>query len=96
MANLININAPAVNLSVTSTSANVALPNRGAYIVITNYGTNPAFVAVGDSTVTASATTSICIPAGAQTTFTLSGNPTHVAAISSSTTSINVAVGNGI
>lgn len=90
MANIINIAALAANLSVTGASANVALPSKGAYVVITNYGTGPAFVNVGDSTVTASATANICVPAGAQCSFVLSGNPSHLAAISTSTTSLNI------
>lgn len=96
MANILNVTAPAVNLSVTGASANAALPNRGSYIILTNYGTGPAFVNVGDLNVTASTTANICVPAGAQCSFVMSGNPTHVAAISTSTTSLNIAVGNGI
>ena len=52
-----HINQPAVQLSVTTSSARVAMPLSSLNgVEIVNVGTAPAYVASGDSTITASAT----------------------------------------
>lgn len=52
-----HINTPTVQLACTTTSARIQLPLSSLNgVEIVNLGTAPAFVASGDSTVTASAT----------------------------------------
>ena len=90
------LNSATVQLALTAASANVALPQKGGLVNITNYGTGTAMCASGDSTVVASATTSMMIPAGQ--TFGVRINPkdTHIAGISGTTTSISISVVNGV
>lgn len=78
-----------VALAVTTTSARVARATAGAprneVIRVCNTGSAAAFVALGDSTVTA-ATTDLAVPPNAEVYLVLNPLLTHVAAITSSST----------
>lgn len=94
-----------VNLAVTSTTGNVALPGRVSYnklqVRLYNAGGATAFVNCGGSTVTASATTDIPIPAGAVEVMTLDFPATvttpYIAAVTSAgTATLYITPGDGV
>ena len=81
-------------LSVGATSSRVALPS-GTSVVVYNTGSNPAYVALGGSSVTATASNDV-IPAGGWMAFTV-GSASYLAAIESSgSTSLNLSGGSGL
>lgn len=75
--------AGTVNVAATTTTASVALPlvSRDQVMVTNDAGGSLAFVAFGDSTVTASAATSTPVLPGAAYVFTINPQQTHMAAI---------------
>ena len=79
-------NGSTVNLTASTSSGRVAVtgPGTGANVRVYNSGTDTAFIAFGDSTVTASTTTGMPIPGGAVEMFTLPQNITNIAAITAS------------
>lgn len=82
-------------LSVSNSSANVALPS-GAVALVQNVGANNAYVVLETGTGTSATTSDILVPAGGALAFTVGAND-HLAAItSSSTTTLNIAGGSGI
>lgn len=92
-----------VSISVTSAaSAATALgltftpaSNSGAQVMVTNTGSNTAFITFGGSTVAAT-TSGIPIPAGVVEVFTVNQYMTYVSAITaSSTTTVYFTVGIG-
>lgn len=79
---------PTVNLVVTATSANIAIPSLGnmnRQILITNLGTNVVFVEFGTSSVTASLGSSKPILPNSDNAFSVGSALTHLAAIASAT-----------
>lgn len=95
--NIAKLNAPGVDVAVTTTSGNTAvqLPCGGSLIAIKNVGANEAFVRGGGSTVSvasASAASGMSVPAGAIEVFETNGYATtYVAAIcGTSTTTLRV------
>lgn len=90
--------AGTVNVSATTTTANVALPlvARDQVMVTNAPGGSTAFIAFGDSTVTASAATSTPVLPGAAYTFTINPQQTHMAAITGTgTATVYATVGQG-
>lgn len=94
--NLAQITSETVVITAAVTSANVAVNCSSGMLLISNTGTVAVYVNAGSSTVAATTTTNICIPAGQ--TFCLRVQPTftHVAAISeSSTAKVSISSVNG-
>lgn len=74
-------------LPASTTSSSVALGSSGAKVVVTNIGTNPVYVILGDSSV--SATTASGYPVLPSSTAVLTvGSATYAAAVTSSGTSV--------
>jgi hypothetical protein len=97
---------PTVNgtVAVTTTSQRVAMQGSGGSLVLKNVGGTECFVAVGNSTVTATAGTSatdetdgsFSIPAGEVGSYSIPVTATHVAAVTASgTTTLRVSRGEG-
>lgn len=84
--NVFQPNGSTVNLSVTTSSASVALTGSGtgANVRVYNAGSDTIFLAFGTSGVTAATTTGIPIPSGAIEMYTLPPTFTHAAAITAS------------
>jgi hypothetical protein len=83
------------SLSVSGTSSTVALPNTSPVAIITNTGSNTAYVKFGISTVTAT-TSSIPLLAGYTIAFQVPAGSTTLAAITStSTTALTIITGSG-
>jgi hypothetical protein len=81
-------------LSVGATSSRVPLPS-GTVVIVYNTGANGAFVTLGGSTVTATASNDV-IPAGGWMAFTV-GTNTFLAAIETAgATSLNISGGSGL
>ena len=83
MTYLTPISAATVNLAATTSSSRVALPtfDEGARTsIVYNAGSGDVFIEFGDSTVTASTTADMPIPAGIPIAFDR-GGASHVAAI---------------
>lgn len=57
------------NLTVTTSSSGVNIGTVGNQLLITNYGTAPAFLAFGISAATAT-TSGVCVLAGSQVVYT--------------------------
>lgn len=100
MANT-NVFAPnpqgTVSRTVSSSSASVQLNGvgDGATILVTNIGSEIAYIEFGNSTITATAATGVPILAGSQIPLNV-GQPTHVAAITASgTTTLKFTTGHG-
>lgn len=82
-------------LSVTTTSARVALGSAGPTAFIVNTGANVAYVVFGNSSVLATTTLGHPIPSGWGITFDI-GSATYIAAITaSSTASLTISTGTG-
>lgn len=80
-------NGSTVNLALSTSTGNVALPGvgNGANVRVYNAGTTAGFITFGTaSTVTAALATSMPIPPGAVEMFTLPAGITYVAGISAS------------
>lgn len=79
--------ASTVNLAVTGASARVAITSLGQIgnntMRLTNYGSLPIFVELGDNTVTASASTGMIILPNAAVLVAYPPSVTNVAAIAS-------------
>jgi hypothetical protein len=74
------------NLSVTTSTGNVALPSgAGSRFLLQNSGANPFFFKVGNSSVTA-AVTDTPLLAGESRVFTLDPSATTIAAITGTAT----------
>lgn len=89
--------AGTVSRTVTSSSANVALPTTSSnyqLMVTSAAGGNIAFIKFGTSTVEAAVTDFPILP-GTQRVISFPANATHVAAIGSATTTLYFTVGNG-
>jgi hypothetical protein len=84
-----SVSQPGVALAVTTSSARVARATSGAprleSIRIANTGSSAAFIALGDSTVTA-ATTDLALSPNMVVILAVNPLMTHVAAITSSST----------
>ena len=81
-------------LSVGATSSRVPIPS-GTVVIVYNTGANGAFVTLGGSTVTATASNDV-IPAGGWMAFTV-GTNTFLAAIETAgATSLNISGGSGL
>ena len=81
-------------LSVGATSSRTALPS-GSVVIVYNTGSNPAFVTLGTSTVTATTANDV-VPAGGWIAFTVGPN-TFIAAIETGgATSLNISGGSGL
>lgn len=78
-------NGNLMTLSVTSSSARTILTGVGPVVLVRNTGTTDANVAFGDVTITASATNSAVVPAGATIAFLIS-TETYIAYITASGT----------
>lgn len=100
---------PAVNgtIAVTTTSQRIALQGAGAVVTLANVSTVECFVAVGDSTVVATAAAtpaatsatdgSMSIPANSWASFAIPLDATHLAAVTAaSTTTLRVSRGEGV
>lgn len=87
-------NGNVANLSVTSSTGNVALP-AGVTVVVTNKGSNTAFIKLSVGAGTA-ATTDMALVAGAAVGLTVGSNTYINAITASSTTTINIAGGAGL
>lgn len=83
-------------LAVTTSTANVALPNGATTMLLTNNGSNDLRFALGaTSAVTASATTSFLLKAGTSATYA-ANNAAYIAAIGiGGSTSLEITQGNG-
>lgn len=93
MANFIGINDASVSLSVSTTSANVALGGGGSSILIDNTGalSGACFVRSGYSDVVAT-TADMQIAAGEKAVYAIDPSHTHVAAITAAgTTTLRLA-----
>jgi hypothetical protein len=85
----------AASLSVTSTTARVALVGSGTQVLLKNVGGTECFVKVGSVAVVAT-TSCMSVPAGEIATYSISPTATHIAAITASgTTTLRIARGNG-
>lgn len=85
----------ATSLSVTTSSANVALPSTAGNAFISNVGSSTAYIKFGTGSVTA-ATTDFPIPAGYSVVYSR-GQNTHIAAITAaSTASLLITTGQGL
>lgn len=83
------------SISVTTSSARVALPAGGGQLAVLNNGGGVVFIKFGDSTVTA-AVTDIPVEIGVARGFTPPGTATHVAAIiASGTATVYFTAGEG-
>lgn len=87
-------NGNVANLSVTTSSANVALP-AGVTVVVTNKGANTAFINLSVGAGSA-ATTDFSLVAGAAVGLTVGSNTYINAITASSTTTLNIAGGAGL
>jgi len=82
-------------LSISTTSSRVPLP-AGTVVVVYNSGSNPAYVTLGGSSVTVTATASDVIQPNSWMAFTV-GTATYLAGITSSgTTLLNISGGSGL
>ena len=85
-------------LAATSTTSRVALATNLAStpmattVVVLNQGAGVVYVSLGSVTVTATATTSYPIPVGQSITLVI-GSATYLAAISASTSTVNIITG---
>ena len=99
---------PTVNgtVAVTTTSQAIALQGAGGALLVKNVGSTECFIAVGSSTVTATAAAaapatdatdgSMSIPAGEIGTYSIPVTATHLAAVTASgTTTLRVSRGEG-
>lgn len=87
-----------VLLTCTGTSSRIALVGDGNALVLTNNGQSTAWLAWGDSTITAT-TSYFPVPAGCQITVMLpqGETPTHMAGITTgATVTVNVHRGHGV
>ncbi len=87
----------AATLAVTTTSANILLPNSITlypFVNLLNDGTGELFFALGSSAVTASAADSIPIPAGKCLSVYCNGND-YVAAVGAAATTLRITQSNG-
>ena len=101
-----NINADTFKISVTTTSSTSKIINTGSTIRLYNAGDSDCFVSVGQGSQTATVPTTTavktCIPigAGSDITFNMSyvsgSDSVQIAAISESSTTLYVSVGDGI
>jgi hypothetical protein len=82
-------------LSVTQTTSNVALPT-GATIIVYNKGANPAYVALGDGSITAAVTNDV-VAANSWLALVVGAN-TNIAAIADTgkTTTLTISGGTGL
>lgn len=89
--------ATAVNLSVTTSSARVLIPNTGKQIrLATSAAGADVSVVFGDSTVVATVATGTLLPAGTIEISSVSDANTYVAAIAASgTATLNIVRSNG-
>lgn len=86
----------AVALAVSVTSSQVSLPTTGTptIAVVTNIGSQPAYVALGSSSASVVAGAGMVVMPGAPLVLTIGAN-TNIAAITlSGATGLNIAVGN--
>lgn len=82
-------------LSVSTSSANVAVPT-GTVVIVSNTGSATAYVNLGTSNAVTATTSGLPIPGGSSVSVTVGSN-TYLAAItSSSTTTLNLAGGTGL
>jgi hypothetical protein len=81
-------------LSVGATSTSVALPS-GTVVIVYNTGANAAYVTLGNSSVTATASDDV-IPAGGWMAFTSGPNSNLAAIETAGTTSLNLSGGTGL
>jgi hypothetical protein len=81
-------------LSVGLTSSRVPLPS-GQVVIIYNTGANPAYVTIGNSSVTATVGNDV-IPAGGWMAFTVNPNSFLAAIETAGTTSLNISGGAGL
>jgi len=99
MLNLININNPTVSLTASSTTSSVALPAHvSSHILIDNSfaGALDCYVKSGLSDVVA-AVTDLHIACNEKATYEIDPSHTHVAAITSTgTTVLKLVKGNGV
>ncbi len=82
------------SLSVSTSSANVALP-AGTTVVVYNTGANPAYVKLGSSSV-AAATGNDVVAAGGALSLTVGSNAYLAAITASGATALNVSGGSGL
>lgn len=83
-------------LSVTGTSASVALPGDTQNIRIANAGASSCFIAFGNSAVTVAADgTGIFMPAGSVEIFNRQPTDTHLAAICPNSATATLYITNG-
>jgi hypothetical protein len=84
----------AVELAVTSTSANIVLPASGSptTALVSNLSAAPVYVALGTSSVTATIGANVAVMPMAQLALTIGAN-TYLAAVSETTGALNIAVG---
>jgi hypothetical protein len=89
-------NGSSAGLSVTTTTSNVALPT-GSNIIITNIGSNVAYVALGTSNSITATTSNIPIPPNYGWVQLAVGSNTYIAGISTGgTTTLNIQGGSGL
>jgi hypothetical protein len=81
-------------LAVGATSSRVPLPS-GTVVIIYNTGANPAYVTIGNSSVTATVGNDV-IPAGGWMAFTVNPNSFLAAIETAGTTSLNISGGVGL
>ena len=97
MSDLININAPSASLSVSTTSASVAIDGGYAFVLIDNTlaGNAECYVRSGLSGVVAT-TSHMHIAAGEKASYAIDPSHTHIAAITASgTTTLRLVRGGG-
>jgi hypothetical protein len=84
------------SLSVTNVSARVAIPTpKGNQIVVSSAADNDqCYIAIGDSSVTATTAGYPILP-GTQQTLTVLPSQTHVAAITATTATLQITTGDG-
>jgi hypothetical protein len=83
-----------LSISATGVSYTVALPG-GAVVVVYNTGSNDAYVKLGTSTVTASASNDV-VKAGGWMAFTVGANTYLAAYATAGTTALNLSGGSGL
>lgn len=85
-----------VSLPVNATSSSVQLPSTGspAIAVVTNLGEQIAFIALGDDTIEASASTSLAILPHGSLALTLGANAYLAGITLAGVSQLNIAVGN--
>lgn len=96
--NIAFANSPTVTLSVTTTSARVALAQKSPFILVSNTGSNPAWVSSGDANIAATASTGngVCVPNGQTMFLRISPNDTNVAAVcATGTATLSISNANG-